>query len=99
MATVTEVRKRLKWMKGQHVAVAIWCEDDVIEYARERRELEITREQARQVIDTIDRKQDSELGISSDTLDCYLDELVDPNKCPACLVPKSMCVCVPVEDA
>ena len=59
----------------EHVAMALWCEEDVFERARERK-MKITREQARYVVKMLDYKQDASLGISWDTIDCYLDELV-----------------------
>ncbi len=36
MPTIDEVIKRLLYHEGQHVAVAIWCEDDVLEQASHR---------------------------------------------------------------
>ena len=74
MTTVSEAIKRLKWNKKQHIAVAIWCENDVLERARERN-IEITKEEAAEIIDKIDNKQDCELGITWTTIDCYLDDL------------------------
>ncbi len=74
MATIEEVAKRLGLCGEQHVAVSIWGEEDVLERAKERG-MAITQEQARAIIDTIDHKQDCELGITWDTIDCYLDEL------------------------
>ena len=75
MTTVAKAKERLDGCGGeQHVAVAIWGEEDVLERAR-KRGMTITQEQAREIIDTIDHKQDCELGISWDTIDCYLDEL------------------------
>jgi hypothetical protein len=71
MATVERVAERLHWNDGQHVAAAIWCEDDVLERAEELG-LECSREQARYIIDRIDDKQDCSLGITWDTIDCYL---------------------------
>jgi len=63
------------YQPDEHIAVAIWCEDDVIGLARERGKV-VTREQAQQILDTIDNKQDCSLGISWDVLDVYIDELV-----------------------
>lgn len=74
MTTVAEAIKRLKWNGDQHVAVAIWCEDDVLERAEELN-IECTQEQARAIIDIIDHKQDCSLGISWNTIDYYLDEV------------------------
>jgi len=73
VSTVAEAIKRLKWNGEQHVAVAIWSEDDVLERAKELG-IECSRARAREIIDRIDHKQDCSLGISWDTIDCYLTE-------------------------
>ena len=74
MPTVAEVRKRLDRCGDEHVAVAIWSEEDVFGRARERG-MTITREQAQAVLNNMDNKQDCAMGISWATMDCYLDEL------------------------
>ena len=74
MPTIEEVIKRLHYSDGQLLAVAIWCEDDVLFRAKERH-IKCSQEQAKQVIERVDHKQDCSLGITWDTLDCYLDEL------------------------
>jgi hypothetical protein len=56
------------------VAVAIWQVDDVLGQAKEKR-IKITRKQAEEIIERIDRRQDASLGISWDTIDAYLDDL------------------------
>jgi len=71
MPTVEEAINRVKGMGSQHVAVAIWCEDDVRERAKEL-DIPITREQAADIIDEIDHKQDCSIGISWDMIDNYL---------------------------
>jgi len=71
MPTVEEAIKRLEQNGKQHVAVAIWCEDDVLGRAKERG-IKCSRARAREIIDRIDNKQDCTLGISWDTIDCYL---------------------------
>jgi len=73
MPTVKEAMTRLEGNGKQHVAVAIWNEDDVLGRARERG-IEISRQDAAKIIDEIDRKQDCDLGISWTTIDCYLEE-------------------------
>lgn len=79
MATVKEVIKRLKWNGEQHIAVAIWSEDDVLGRASER-DIKISREEAREIIDLMDNKQDCSIGITWDTIDCYLEETKDGRK-------------------
>jgi hypothetical protein len=71
--TTKEVKERLRWFKNQHVAAAIWCEDDVLELAREE-DIKCSRKRAREIIDEIDHKQDCELGISWTTIRIYLHE-------------------------
>ena len=71
MSTVAEAIKRLKWNGRQHVAVAIWCEDDVLGYAKQIG-VKCSRKRAREIIGKMDRKQDCELGITWTTIDCYL---------------------------
>jgi len=75
MPTVTEAKRRFEGMSaGDHVAIAIWCEDDVLERAKEKG-IECSREQARDILDNMDHKQDCSMGISWDTIDCYLWDL------------------------
>ena len=74
MPTVEEAVKRLNWNGKQHVAVAIWSEDDVLGRAKELG-IKCSRAQAREIIDSIDNKQDCSLGITWDTIDCYLHDL------------------------
>ena len=83
MPTVAEAKHRLKGIKG-HVAVAIWQRADVIGRAEEKG-MKLTDEQADEILDNIDRKQDCEYGISWTTIDCFLDDWkaydrIDPNK-------------------
>ena len=73
MPTIQEVIERLRYSEKQHVAVAIWCEDDVLELAKEEG-IKCSRKRAREIIDEIDHKQDCELGISWTTIRVYLNE-------------------------
>lgn len=75
MTTVQEAISRLKRFHSDDVvAVAIWCVEDVVERARERG-IKVSKEQAEEILDKIDRKQDAGLGISWDTIDDYLMSL------------------------
>lgn len=75
MPTVKEVIEHLRrYNENEHVATAIWSEDDVLGRAKERN-IKITRKQAQDIIDRIYRKQDATIGITWDTIDCYLDDL------------------------
>jgi hypothetical protein len=74
MPTVKEVINYLKKNSPEeHVAVAVWSEEDVLERAKERK-IKITKEQAQDIIDRIDREQDATIGITWDTIDCYIDD-------------------------
>lgn len=75
MTTVKEVIEHLRrYNQNEHVATAIWSEDDVLERAKERN-IKITRKQAQEIVDKIDHKQDATTGITWDTIDCYLDDI------------------------
>jgi len=74
MPTVANVIEHLKGYKpDEHIATAIWTEEDVLGRAKDQRK-KITRKQAQDILDQIDRKQNCELGISWDTLDCFIDD-------------------------
>lgn len=75
MATKEEDIERINRCDGQHVAVAIWSREDVFDVA-ERRDMKITEAQADAILDEMDRKQDCEVGITWDTLEFYLDQMV-----------------------
>ncbi len=59
---------------AEALAVITWSQEDVLHRAKERG-MKITEEQARTIIGEIDRKHDASMGISWDTIDCYLDYL------------------------
>lgn len=76
---MTTVKDHIEHMKNSYkpediVAVAIWQVDDVLGQAKEMG-IKITRKQAEEIIERIDRRQDASLGISWDTIDAYLDDL------------------------
>ena len=74
MPMVKDVIKHLtdNYDLDDHIATAIWCEADIILRARQRGKV-VTRQQAQRILDTIERKQDCELGISWVTIDVYTD--------------------------
>jgi len=76
MPKISEVKKLLAWCGDDDtiVCVAIWCVADVMGRAEERG-MTITKEQAEEVLNTMDHKQDCSMGISWDTMDVYLDDL------------------------
>jgi len=71
MSTIQEVTERLRCFENQHIAVAIWCEDDVLELARQKG-IKCSRKRAREIIDEVDRKHDATMGITWDTISDYL---------------------------
>ena len=77
MALGAEIKKRID--PKQHYAVAIWCIQDVLDRAKELR-IKLTKEQATEIIDHLDRKQDASIGISWDTLDNYIEPFQDDYK-------------------
>ena len=74
MPTAAQVKRRFTGLDRQHIAVAVWCAQDVIDRGKERH-IHIGLKQANAIIDEIDHHQDCSLGITWDTLDCYIDEL------------------------
>jgi len=76
MVLVKDAIKHLKQYKlTDHVAVAIWQAEDVMEHAKNGRDMDVTKEEAEEIIDQMDRNQDCEYGITWQTIDNYLDEL------------------------
>lgn len=75
MTTKKEAIERIKGCKGQHVAVAIWSRADVMDLA-DRREIKVTAAQADAILDEMERKHDAEVGLSWNTLEFYLDQMV-----------------------
>ena len=59
----------------QCVAVAVWCSQDVIDAAEERG-IKLTPDQADEIIDYVDRKQDAEIGINWAVINSAIDWLI-----------------------
>lgn len=59
---------------NEHVCVIIWSVVDVIDRAKERH-IKATRQEAEDIIDRMEDNHDVSLGITWDTIDCYLDEI------------------------
>ena len=73
MSTPQEAQERLKGIEG-HVAVAIWCRDDVQERAHELN-IEISDEEADGILDDVEHHQDANYGITWDCLDYGIEEI------------------------
>ncbi len=68
MPKVKDVIESLKeYDQDEHIAAAIWSEDDVLTCAKELG-IKITREQAAELIDYIDTHEDCDLGITWETI-------------------------------
>lgn len=79
MPIVRDVIKKLndQYNPNEHIATAIWCEEDVIGFAKHEMDKEISREQAQAILDQIDANQDCELGITWETIRCGIEALED----------------------
>ncbi len=69
-----ETQKAREILSKQGQIAHIWSWEDIIYRAWDQRELKLTREQAENILSDIERKVDSELGITWITLDCWIDE-------------------------
>jgi hypothetical protein len=79
VSSVKEAIKHLKSMGDQHVAMILWCEEDVLERAKELC-ITITTDQAQEILSDMERHHDCEIGITWDTIDFWLKELVATGK-------------------
>jgi len=73
------VKEIVNWLlrhysPDEHVAVDIWCVEDVLERAEERG-IKISRKGAEEIIDEVHRRRDSTIGINWDVIDSFLDEV------------------------
>lgn len=62
-----------------HIAVAVWSIPDIRRVAAELKKT-CTKEQANEILDRIDHKQDAEIGINWDVIKEYVYDL--PDKAP-----------------
>lgn len=56
---------------------SIWCTDDVIERGRDMQEVELTEEQAKQILSDMDSNQDADIGVNWESMDYFIQEFVD----------------------
>ena len=54
----------------------IWSTEDVLHQA-EGKGIKITEDEANEILLHMERKHDATIGISWETIDCHLDDLVD----------------------
>ena len=78
------VQERIEWLQRNYnqsdvIACPIWTIDDVLGRAKERG-IAVTKEQAEGIVDRMDRRHNAELGINWDTIDAYLDDLIEDER-------------------
>ena len=75
--TIKEFIERLqtRYQPEMECAVALWQPDDVRESASER-DIKLTDEEVSEVLSSVQRKQDCEIGINWDVINCWIDEVV-----------------------
>ena len=54
----------------------IWSTEDVLHQAKEKG-VKLTEDEANEILLHMERKHDATIGISWETIDCHLDDLVD----------------------
>jgi len=78
---VKELKRRLRtlYKPNDHIAAHLWCSEDVFQVAGEIGGT-ITKKDANEIIDQIDRHIDSEFGITWDTIKCILQDYLREKK-------------------
>jgi hypothetical protein len=72
MTTVKEAIKHLQTYKPNDViALIVWGVEDVKERAKERK-IKITTAEAKEIVERLEEKHDASIGVSWNTIDCYL---------------------------
>jgi hypothetical protein len=64
----------IQHLRSRKLALAVWSVEDVLMRAEEL-DVELTTEEAENVIGLIDSKQDCNYGITWDTIDIFIDEI------------------------
>lgn len=77
MALGADIAKRLE--PDKHYAVAIWCAQDVIDWA-EHIGVELSQVEVEDVIDQVDRGQSADIGINWLVIESYIDGVVADRK-------------------
>ena len=54
----------------------IWSTEDVLHQAKQK-DVQLTEDEANQILLQMERKHDADIGISWETIDVYIDDLVD----------------------
>lgn len=75
MATKEEAIRRIQACGTDHVAMGLWEVEDILLVA-EGLGVRLNDEQADEILDAIDRHQNSELGINWTTLNVAIDEFL-----------------------
>lgn len=66
----------LRELRSRNYALAVWSTEDVIMRGEER-DIEVSEDQARNIIGLIDNTQDCTIGITWDTIDIYTDDVLE----------------------
>lgn len=83
---MTTVKSLIEMLQRNHypdevIAAQIWHTEDVLDQAKNRDPVvKLTKADAEQILEDLDRHQDASLGISWDTLDCHIDEFLREQK-------------------
>ena len=73
--SVEEAEKSLKEYWRERIAIS-WCVEDVISRAKEDRDIELTKDQALDILSLLESKHDCNIGINWEVMDYYIDEVV-----------------------
>jgi hypothetical protein len=61
---------------NEHICLIIWNVEDVLGRAKDRG-MKITKNEAEEIIDIMEHRHDATIGVTWDTIDCYLGDLDD----------------------
>lgn len=79
MVTVGKAIRQLKNFKKQHIVLDVWCENDVLDFAKDN-DIKLTRKQAREVIDRIENDIDCSTGVNWNTIEDNINEVLNKQK-------------------
>lgn len=59
---------------------SIWCTEDVIDRGREMQEVDLTEDQAKEILSDMDSNVGADVGVSWDSMDVYIDQFIEDMK-------------------
>jgi len=72
MSTVKEVIERLQgYDPDAHIATSLWMAEDVL-YTAEDIEIELSEEEANEILDEMCHRHDADIGINWEVIRCYI---------------------------